>query len=148
MVSLKVVLTHIDSSPCAAPLTPHPVPLCVLAAQMWGGFSGLVWAYSLPFVVVQTMTLGLNTVCHLWGARPYDTGRQGTAWVHAYGAPRGTADHVCMGLVTPGAPLRLGAVLTLPCAPAAAPAWTSDVSCPHIMPEGVLTHGEQEGGDQ
>jgi fatty-acid desaturase len=43
-------------------------------AQVLGGFSGLVWAYSLPFVVVQTMTLGLNTVCHLWGARPYDTG--------------------------------------------------------------------------
>lgn len=56
-----------------------------------GGFSGLVWAYSLPFVVVQTMTLGLNTVCHLWGARPYDTGDLSTNnWFWAiFGAGEG-----------------------------------------------------------
>jgi fatty-acid desaturase len=42
--------------------------------QYFGGFSALVWMYSMPFVIVETMTLGLNTICHLWGSRPYDTG--------------------------------------------------------------------------
>ena len=49
----------------------------VVVLQYFGGFTGLVWTYSVPFVIVQTMTLGLNTVCHMWGSRPYDTGVHG-----------------------------------------------------------------------
>ena len=39
-----------------------------------GGFSGLVWGFFVSTVVVAHLTYSINSIAHLWGTRPFDTG--------------------------------------------------------------------------
>lgn len=46
-----------------------------LAAFCWlvGGFSGLVWGFSISTVLLWHLTYSINSVAHIWGKRRYET---------------------------------------------------------------------------
>jgi stearoyl-CoA desaturase (delta-9 desaturase) len=53
----------------------HWVPGITLAALCWliDGWSGLVWGFLLSTVLLYHTTFAVNSICHLFGTRRYDT---------------------------------------------------------------------------
>ena len=53
----------------------HVVPPIVLAVGCYllGGFSGLVWGFVISTVALWHATYCVNSVCHIWGKRRYQT---------------------------------------------------------------------------
>jgi len=49
--------------------------VCMFAAYyLLGGFAAVVWGCALRCVLVYHITWGVNSVAHIWGNRPYETG--------------------------------------------------------------------------
>jgi stearoyl-CoA desaturase (delta-9 desaturase) len=63
----------------------HWLPGLLLASLCWliDGWSGLVWGFLLSTVLGYHTTFMVNSVCHLWGSRRYDTpdGSRNNWWV-------------------------------------------------------------------
>ena len=53
----------------------HYLPPLVLAVACWaiGGVSGLVWGFAVSTVLLWHATYTINSLCHTWGTRRYDT---------------------------------------------------------------------------
>jgi stearoyl-CoA desaturase (Delta-9 desaturase) len=52
-----------------------PATLGGVATLSWGGaWTGLVWGGLVRAFLVHHATWSINSACHLWGARPYDSG--------------------------------------------------------------------------
>lgn len=53
----------------------HAAPGILLAVLCWWfwGLPGLAWGFIVSTVVLYHATFTVNSVCHLWGDRPYDT---------------------------------------------------------------------------
>jgi stearoyl-CoA desaturase (delta-9 desaturase) len=53
----------------------HAAPGVLLALLCWWlwGLPGLMWGFMVSTVVLYHATFTVNSVCHLWGSRPYDT---------------------------------------------------------------------------
>jgi len=54
----------------------HFIPPLFLAVICYGlaGFPGLVWGFAVSTTLVWHATYSINSLCHLWGSRRYDTG--------------------------------------------------------------------------
>ena len=55
------------------------LPGIFLAGLCWliDGWSGLVWGFCLSTVLLFHVTFAVNSVCHVWGSRPFrDPGRE------------------------------------------------------------------------
>jgi stearoyl-CoA desaturase (delta-9 desaturase) len=49
-------------------------PLSLALACYWiGGFAGLVWGFSVSTTLLWHSTFSVNSLCHVWGSRRYDT---------------------------------------------------------------------------
>jgi len=44
-----------------------------LACYLIGGFAGLVWGFSVSTTLLWHSTFSVNSLCHVWGSRRYDT---------------------------------------------------------------------------
>ncbi|MGH0029087.1 MAG: acyl-CoA desaturase, partial [Myxococcota bacterium] len=53
----------------------YPVPpaLLALALFVFGGFSALIWGFVVSTTLLWHTTYAINSVCHTWGRRVYDT---------------------------------------------------------------------------
>jgi stearoyl-CoA desaturase (delta-9 desaturase) len=53
----------------------HFIPPLTLALACWaiGGFAGLVWGYAVSTTLLWHSTYSVNSLCHVWGTRRYDT---------------------------------------------------------------------------
>jgi stearoyl-CoA desaturase (delta-9 desaturase) len=53
----------------------YPVPPALLAIACFaiGGFQGLVWGFAISTVALWHSTYAINSVCHTWGTRRYET---------------------------------------------------------------------------
>ena len=53
----------------------HPLPPALLAVACFliGGLQGLVWGFVISTVVLWHTTYAINSLCHTWGTRRYDT---------------------------------------------------------------------------
>jgi len=53
----------------------HWVPPITLAVLCWwiGGFAGLVWGFAVSTTLLWHGTYCVNSLCHVWGTRRYDT---------------------------------------------------------------------------
>ena len=53
----------------------HAVPPLAMAVACYaiGGWSGLVWGFSVSTVVLWHLTYSINSLAHVWGTRRYDT---------------------------------------------------------------------------
>ena len=50
-----------------------PPALLALALFVFGGFSALIWGFVVSTVLLWHTTYAINSVCHTWGRRVYDT---------------------------------------------------------------------------
>jgi stearoyl-CoA desaturase (delta-9 desaturase) len=48
--------------------------LLAIGCYAVGGFSGLIWGFSISTVVLWHATYSINSLAHVWGTRRYDTG--------------------------------------------------------------------------
>jgi stearoyl-CoA desaturase (Delta-9 desaturase) len=53
----------------------YEVPPLLLAATCFavGGLSGVIWGFCISTVLLWHSTYAINSICHLWGSRRYDT---------------------------------------------------------------------------
>ena len=52
-----------------------PAAIGALVTRSWGGaFWGFIWGGLVRVLLVHHVTWSINSVCHLWGRRPYQTG--------------------------------------------------------------------------
>ena len=61
-----------------------PTLIAGAATQRWqGAFHGFIWGGLIRMFVVLHYSYGINSICHLWGRRPYQTREQSTnnAWL-------------------------------------------------------------------
>jgi len=52
---------------------PLPPALLALGLFVFGGFSALIWGFVVSTTLLWHTTYAINSVCHIWGTRPYDT---------------------------------------------------------------------------
>lgn len=52
-------------------------------ASLYGALEGLLWGGLVRLLLIQHVIWSINSVCHIWGARPHDTGDRSTnnAWL-------------------------------------------------------------------
>jgi stearoyl-CoA desaturase (Delta-9 desaturase) len=69
------------------------LPGLLLAGGCWlvDGWSGLVWGFLLSTVLLYHATFAVNSVCHVWGSRPYVTadGSRNNGWVALFALGEG-----------------------------------------------------------
>ena len=46
----------------------------ILVLGLLGGWPAMVWGFAVPMLLVQHVTFAVNSLSHLWGTRPYETG--------------------------------------------------------------------------
>ncbi len=52
---------------------PLPPALMALGLFLVGGLPALIWGFVVSTVLLWHTTYAINSVCHIWGTRPYDT---------------------------------------------------------------------------
>jgi stearoyl-CoA desaturase (delta-9 desaturase) len=59
-------------------LGPPALALAVTGGSWWAALTALIWASFVRMFVLHHTTWAINSICHMWGARPYRTRDQST----------------------------------------------------------------------